>query len=94
MGGAWGGRRVMAMREHWRLRLPAPCPRCGRPVTPDQAWDVGHILPIHSYPQLRHNIINTRPEHAACNRRDGARITRRRTRERQQARRDAGLRNW
>jgi hypothetical protein len=26
--------------------LPARCIDCGRPVTPDQRWQVGHIVPV------------------------------------------------
>lgn len=39
----WGGRKVTSARAYWRTRLPLPCWRCRRPVTPDQAWHVEHM---------------------------------------------------
>jgi hypothetical protein len=45
MGGAsWSGRTVTNARKHWRARLPLPCWRCGRVLTRESRWTVGHIV--------------------------------------------------
>jgi hypothetical protein len=82
----WAGRRVMALRDQWAER-PArkPCPRCHRDIQPWHAWDVGHVLSKHRYPWLMWEPTNLRPEHARCNRRDGAHTTNHRRRATQPA---------
>lgn len=41
----WSGRKVAAARAYWRPRLPLPCWRgCGRVLTADGPWTVGHIV--------------------------------------------------
>ena len=76
-----GGRRRQKMRVYWEMQLPATCPRCGQTIHPWHKWDMGHILPMHRYPQLEFELSNTRPEHARCNRADGAHITHHRPRQ-------------
>ena len=58
-------------RAHWAARLPYPCRRCGRPILPGSAWDVGHLLPAEV--GGTYTLTNTAPEHTACNRGDGGR---------------------
>lgn len=55
------------------LMLPCPCPRCGDIIMDGMTWDVGHIFDVDAYPELAGDPDNWRPEHAACNRADGAR---------------------
>ena len=52
------------------------CRRCGRPIDPEQAFDVGHADPDGG-----HDLSNLGPAHVECNRRDGGRLgaARRRT---------------
>lgn len=53
--------------------LPAPCVNnCGRLVMPDQAWDVGHIIPAED-PRSTNERHNFGPAHRKCNRSDGGR---------------------
>lgn len=52
--------------------LPAPCVECGRPVSKDDAWQVGHRTPaaLGGKP----SIANTGPVHTICNRKAGGRL--------------------
>ena len=53
--------------------LPAPCiDRCGRLVYPDQAWDVGHIVPLSVGGTA--DLTNLGPSHSTCNRKAGGRM--------------------
>ncbi len=69
----WSGRTVTRARAYWRKRLPLPCWRCGRPVTDDQAWHVGHLtdraLGGHTTDRS-----NQWPEHARCNTSAGGKL--------------------
>lgn len=55
-------------RARWeraiRERGAIPCTRCGRPITSDDAWDLGHSDDRTTW---------TGPEHAHCNRKAGQR---------------------
>lgn len=51
----------------------AVCARCGHPIRPGQAWDVGHVLPLDTHGHLADDPANMRPEHRRCNRSAGAR---------------------
>lgn len=74
--------------------LPLPCIQCGRPVTKDQTWHVGHRLGAASggkpTPQ------NVGPAHAKCNLRDGGRVGARITNARRNASRirEKDIRSW
>lgn len=71
------------------LMLPCPCPRCGDIIMDGMAWDVGHIFDIDTHPELAGDPDNWRPEHASCNRADGAR-----KRNRKHKTRPATSRRW
>lgn len=47
---------------------PVTCPRCGKPIRPGDAWDLGHAQDLALGGDKRHR----RPEHANCNRSAGA----------------------
>jgi hypothetical protein len=57
------GPRHHRLRRQWERRIEASeapiCPRCGRGIGPDEAWDLGHD---DVDPRIE------RPEHRACNR--------------------------
>lgn len=62
----------------WRKRFAplvasgqAICTRCHRPIHPDAAWDVDHILSLHEYPELARDPQNLGPAHRRCNRSSG-----------------------
>lgn len=63
---------VRTMKPRLLAALPAPCMRCGQPMTRGQKLDVGHI---NLDPQLRFSPHNVRLEHRTCNRRHGQQIT-------------------
>ena len=46
------------------------CPRCRQPITPTQAWDLGHTTDL----ALGGDPASTVPEHRSCNRAAGARL--------------------
>lgn len=58
------------MRPRIAATLPAPCVnRCGRSVTPDQAWDIGHVVDVGKGGS--DDPSNLGPSHVQCNRSDG-----------------------
>lgn len=61
-----------AIREKLAAMLPLPCVDCGRPVLPEQAWQVGHIRPASQGGTT--TMSNCGPSHTACNRRAGGRL--------------------
>lgn len=61
----WSGRAVTTARNHWHQRLPLPCYRCHRPVTPEQNWHVEHI--IDRALGGPHGVENQWVSHAHCN---------------------------
>jgi 5-methylcytosine-specific restriction endonuclease McrA len=70
--------------------LPAPCVECGQLVTPDQAWQVAHIVPAAMGGDT--TLDNCRPAHRSCNARAGAQLGNALARK---ARDDAGgIRQW
>jgi len=62
----WTGRAVARIRAHLATTLPAPCGRCLKPVTPDQAWIIGHIKSRAAYPELTWEPSNWQIEHKRC----------------------------
>lgn len=68
----WAGRKVGKARAYWSRRLPLACRRCGRPVTPGQRWQVGHILDRALGGD--DGIENQWPEHQRCNLSAGGRL--------------------
>lgn len=81
----WGGKRVTQMRQRMAEQLPAPCWRCGRIITPDMVWTIGHIIEADAAPELMWDPQNTAPEHARCNFAAGARYTNRKRSRRRPA---------
>lgn len=69
----WHGGYVKRARRIIAATLPAPCWRCGRMVTEDMAWDVGHIIGRDVNPEYTHDPNNWAPEHSYCSRSAGAR---------------------
>lgn len=68
----YGGKH-QAERDKWRPRVnrgEVNCARCGQPIEPGRAWDLGHTDDRKGY---------TGPEHTRCNRvaggRNGAKVT-------------------
>lgn len=68
----WSGRVVTRARAYWAVRLPLPCRRCGKPVTKDQRWQVGHIVDRADRGAVA-DIANQWPEHGKCNESAGGR---------------------
>jgi hypothetical protein len=61
------GTQHQTLRKTWAPLVDAgqvTCPRCARPITPGQPWDLGH----HDTDRTRY----TGPEHRTCNRAAGA----------------------
>jgi hypothetical protein len=60
------GTQHQTLRKTWAPLVEqgaVTCPRCARPITPGQAWDLGH----HDTDRTRY----TGPEHQRCNRAAG-----------------------
>jgi hypothetical protein len=58
------GSRHKALRKRWEPKVAAGvvgCARCGKPIAPGSAWDLGH----DDHDRTKYNG----PEHRACNRR-------------------------
>ncbi|HET6874664.1 MAG TPA: hypothetical protein VFH70_07790, partial [Acidimicrobiales bacterium] len=71
-GDYWGGRAVQRARAVVATWLPAPCGQgCGREVTEDEAWVIGHIKSRAEHPELTWEPTNWRPEHRSCSDRTG-----------------------
>lgn len=62
----WSGRAVQGARAIVKTWLPQPCGECGKPVTEDQRWVVGHIKPRATHPELTWVVSNWRAEHRKC----------------------------
>jgi len=77
-------------RERIARTLPAACVECGRPVTPEQPWQVGHRTPaaLGGKPTTG----NVGPVHTACNRRAGGKLGARIVNSRRQRSKD--IRPW
>ena len=70
--------------------LPLPCVDCGRPVTPEQTWHVGHIVAASHGGTM--TMDNVGPSHARCNTKAGGRIGAAMTTRTRRATRD--IREW
>lgn len=49
----------------------AVCSKCGLPIADGAAFDLDHIMPVATHPELRHEVSNHAPAHPSCNRRAG-----------------------
>lgn len=60
------------LREKITAMLPLPCIECGRPVTRDMKWHVGHrqAAALGGRPTM----ANTGPAHASCNLKSGGKL--------------------
>lgn len=70
---SWSGSRVRAARAAWAVRLPLPCAKCGKPVTADKPWTVGHVV-ARVLGGSETDPANQWPEHPRCNFREGQAI--------------------
>jgi hypothetical protein len=62
------GAQHQALRKEWAPLVATgqvTCPRCGWPISPSQAWDLGH--------DDHDRTVYRGPEHQRCNRAAGAR---------------------
>lgn len=76
-----------------RAMLPLPCVDCGRPVLPEQTWQVGHIVAAAHGGTM--SLDNVGPSHGGkggCNQRAGGRIGAQLSNARHRAEKD--LRAW
>jgi 5-methylcytosine-specific restriction endonuclease McrA len=60
------------LRKLIEPQLPLPCVNCGRPVTRDQTWQVGHRHDAAL--GGRPTIANCGPAHKSCNLKAGGRL--------------------
>ena len=60
----------MTARKQLAATLPAPCVECGRPVTPEDQWDIGHIVPLSQGGDPKMDGVS----HRTCNRKAGGAI--------------------
>ncbi len=90
MAKRWGGRRAQEIRAALAATLPTVCWRCGRIVTADMAWDVGHLIEVDRDPNVAYDPEMHAVEHAYCNRAAGARYGNRK----RAGRRRADPRRW
>ena len=72
MSGKWSGTYVKRARAYVADTLPAPCRRCGRLLSIDSDWTVGHIVDAAIAPELEHDPANWSAECRRCNLRAGA----------------------
>lgn len=74
-------RALRLARPRIAASLPAPCIRCGQYVTPEQQWDVGHLVDIAQQIAQHGQVIDHRvgAEHLKCNRTAGGRQGARKT---------------
>ena len=71
-GRRWGGNDSRKARAIVRAMLPAPCTRCGEPVTEDMEWHADHVQEAAFGGEDR--ASNYGPAHARCNTSAGGRI--------------------
>jgi len=66
------------LKALWR-REGRPCIRCGQPIDYSLPWNhpdavtEEHIMPWSTHPDLRDEVTNKAPAHAACNKSGGNR---------------------
>jgi len=79
VSGQWSGRRVTTARAYWRQRIieagALPCwrPGCGRMLTVESAWTVGHIVDRSRGGSVT-DPANQWPECKRCNLSAGGRL--------------------
>lgn len=71
-GRRWGGSDSRKAREYVATLLPAPCYRCGKPVTADMEWHADHVQEA-AYGGADSNE-NYAPAHARCNTSAGGKL--------------------
>lgn len=77
-----GTRRLRKIKANYRRDRPQPCMRCGQPIDYDaapgepNAFNLGHIKPWATHPELREDPANLQQEHETCNKAAGPRDTR------------------
>lgn len=67
----WAGRAAQGARAIVRTWLPQPCGKCGKTVTTEDRWNVGHKQDRATHPDLTWDVTNWQPEHRACSDRSG-----------------------
>lgn len=81
-GGKWTSADLKKWKPRLAATLPAPCVDCGRVVTADMSWQVGHIIPVND-PRSPGNVAwNLGPSHSnksgpggrSCNQSAGGRM--------------------
>ena len=80
MNDGWNGTLARRARQRIGAQLPAPCWRCGRMLTADQPWTVGHIIDRAIAPHLAADPINWAADCPRCNYSAGASAGNRRRR--------------
>lgn len=78
------------LRKLIEPQLPLPCVNCGRSVTPEQVWQVGHRQDAARGGQP--TIQNCGPAHKSCNSKAGGKLGATITNSKRQAEKD--IRPW
>ena len=66
----WTSSRVKKARANIKAQLPLPCVECGKPVYPDDTFDVGHFQPLSQ----GGNVNQYGAAHRSCNRKEGGKL--------------------
>ena len=67
------GRAHRRNRQQWANTQDLRCWLCGDPINPDlpradpMHYQLDHIKPVSTHPELANDPANTRPAHAQCN---------------------------
>jgi 5-methylcytosine-specific restriction endonuclease McrA len=80
------------LRATLAAQLPLPCVECGRPVLPEQQWQVGHRIPASQ--GGRPTAANTGAVHTSCNKRAGGALGARTVNARRAPKRPPSEMSW